>query len=127
MKKALILLFGIQVLLGNICLMGVSYAASDDMHEHTQSECMALMCMSDETDVRENHTVPVSCTDGHCVMSQRTEYSAQEKKQMELPDMPVLVSSMITQALLVSGPPHLQYSEQQRPRLLPVLTVVLRQ
>lgn len=127
-KKLITAAFGFQVILGNICLMNVAFAAEGPGHVHGAHEphddqCMEMTCLAQEED---SSSMPQSCPEGNCIMPARADLEALEPQMQELPAAPAFLPLLITQALLVLGPPDAPPDDVPRIPFSSVTTVVLR-
>ena len=130
MKHVLAALFGFHLLLGNVCLMNVAFAADAPMHDghagHVQmhGQCSELACTGGEAD--EDDSLPQDCATGHCFMTDLSDFSVLAPGGQEVQDAPAFLPFLITQALLVTGPSVPSPEFDIRKPSLSVTTVVMR-
>ncbi len=130
MKHFLTVLFGFHLLLGNVCLMNVAFAAEAPMHDghagHVQmhGQCSEIACM--ESEAGEDDSFPQDCATGHCYMTEFSDFSVLAPGGQEVQDAPAFLPFLITQALLVSGPAVSPTDQDIYAPSLSLTTVVMR-
>jgi hypothetical protein len=128
-RAFLALTFGLNLILGNICMMQVAYAAEDLPHEHSSlMHCSGTNCSPLYGVTKEQRHAHVSCTDEECQWMKSPE-SVGTIGNDEIPDTTAAPTSpLILQALLVIGAPLPTPSYQETTvHEPPGITVVLMQ
>ncbi|MFA6039030.1 MAG: hypothetical protein WCV62_06615 [Candidatus Peribacteraceae bacterium] len=143
MKKALVSLFGLSVLLGNVCLMDASFAAgpatgSPPMMEHaaqvhhavrSTDSCTENVCLEPDAGENAMESDEPDCTEGQCVRGGAQDGRASFLAPLSVPepDTTGFIDTLITQALLITGPRPFVQPVVERGILWPIMTVVMRQ